>query len=94
MLNKSSAKGVEWGVPTLYMRAMDGRLFPEVKPESTKSADGLRLALEHNVDVVEHGGVSIGLDVEGLLEPGEYFFKKYTKVVKGTDIGVKLRNIP
>jgi hypothetical protein len=93
VLEKSSEKGVEWGVPTLYLRTVDGVLFPEVKPETSKSADGIRLALEHNVDIVEKGGESVGLEVEGLLDGGEYFVKKYTKVVKGKDVGISIKNL-
>jgi hypothetical protein len=94
VLEKSTDKGVEWGVPTLYLRATDGVLFPALTQRKSPTADGINLAIESIITTVENGGKVIGIVFE--KDPGQGTFKVTHKIetVKGTVIGAVIKEWP
>jgi hypothetical protein len=86
VLEKSSEKGVEWGVPTLYMRA-DGLIFPSLSARETALAGQIRNSVDQIVDEVDKGGELIGMEFLKGAEPGQYTVKQKIKIVRGRVIG-------
>lgn len=70
MLHKSSDKGVEWGVPTLYLRATDGVLFPPITQKDSPSADQLKLNIRQVVEANLKGGTVNGLVIDEITADG------------------------
>ena len=88
VLEKSSDKGVEWGVPTLYMRA-DGVLFPRLAERQTKLGGQFRTAIQQIIGTIDQGGKVIGLEFKTGPVPGSFEVTQKVDVVKdgGTLIG-------
>jgi hypothetical protein len=87
VLEKSSDKGVEWGVPTLYMRG-DGVLFPPLAERETALGAGIRKAVEQIVETIETGGEVIGIEFKAGAAPGDYQVTQKVDVVKGKLTGM------
>ena len=81
VLEKSSEKGVEWGVPTLYLRA-DGVLFPKLEERETALGEQLRGVVQQIVDAIEGGSEVIGIEFKAGAVPGDYQVIQNVKVVK------------
>jgi hypothetical protein len=54
-------RNVEWGVPVLYSRTADGRLFPERMERASENATKLQLMIHQSVDTIDQGGRVIGV---------------------------------
>ena len=89
VLDKSSDKGVEWGVPTLYLRSPDGVLFPEVTGQPSATADGIRASVKAIIDTIESGGTVIGMRFKKTPGSGTFSVEHTVKVVKGNVIGME-----
>lgn len=94
MLHKSSDKGVEWGVPTLYMRALDGLLFPENAQRKSETADGISLAIEEIIKTVEKGGKVIGIEFKKIPGQGTFTVRQEIETNRGTVIGAVIDEWP
>lgn len=57
---------IEWGVPVLYTRLPNGKLFPERMEQAGIGADKIRRVFSQNVDVVTPEGKVIGVRVKNL----------------------------
>ena len=55
---------IEWGVPVLYTRLPDGKLFPERMGHAGETAQAYRHVLSQSVDLIESGGRVTGPKVE------------------------------
>lgn len=82
VLEKSSDKGVEWGVPTLYMRA-DGVLFPKLVERETKLGGQFRTAIQQIIGAIDEGSKVIGLEFKAGALPGNFEVTQKIDVVKG-----------
>jgi hypothetical protein len=51
-----------WGIPALYLRSVDGIIFPRLAEQPSAIADALREAVNVRVGVVDEDGVVMGLD--------------------------------
>jgi CHAT domain len=71
VLAKSDGEGVEWGVPTLYMRA-DGVLFPKLVARDTNLGGQLRKAIVQTIDTIDGGSEAIGIEIKGGSMPGSF----------------------
>lgn len=56
----------EWGVPVLYTRLENGRLFPEREAAQAPTAQVFRKTVELQVASIEKGGSLVGVDVQRL----------------------------
>lgn len=70
MLHKSSEKGVEWGVPTLYLRATDGVLFPPITQKDSPSAENLKFSIQQVVEANLKGGTVEGIVIDEITADG------------------------
>jgi hypothetical protein len=63
MLGKSDEKGVEWGVPVLYMQSSDGVIFPKLTEQKseTPTATHIRRVLQQTVTTIKAGGKVVGI---------------------------------
>jgi hypothetical protein len=52
-----------WAIPVLYLRSVDGVIFPHLTDRPSRAADALRDAVTVLVRVVKEGGEVTGLDV-------------------------------
>jgi hypothetical protein len=82
VLEKSSDKGVEWGVPTLYMRA-DGVLFPKLVERDTTLGGQFRTAIQQIIGTIDEGSKVIGLEFKAGAVPGTFEVVQKVDVVKG-----------
>jgi hypothetical protein len=82
MLEESGERGVEWGVPTLYLRS-DGVLFPQLQERETALSGQLRLVLQQIVDAIDEGSEVIGIEFKAGAVPGDYQVIQNVNVVKG-----------
>jgi hypothetical protein len=82
VLEKSSEKGVEWGVPTLYLRA-DGVLFPKLEERTTPLGEQLRGVVQQIIEAIEGGSEVIGIEFKAGAVPGDYQVIQNVKVVTG-----------
>jgi hypothetical protein len=89
VLNESDDKGVEWGVPTLYLRATDGVLFKELAEKESKTANGIRTVVSNVIETVEKGGKVYGIRFKVDPKSGEYIVEDRITTVRGTVIGVQ-----
>ena len=85
---KSTEKGVEWGVPTLYLRATDGVLFPAITQRNSATANGIRAAVEQVVGTVEQGGSLTGIQFNRVPGSGTFTVSQRVDVVRGTMTGI------
>jgi hypothetical protein len=90
VLDESDDKGIEWGVPTLYLRAKDGVLFKQLTEKDSKTAEGIRVAVSQVVETVEKGGQVIGIRFKKDPKSGEYNVEGRFTTVRGTVIGVEI----
>jgi len=93
VLDKSSDKGVEWGVPTLYLRSPDGILFPEVSQQPSKTADGLRASVKQIIDTIEAGGEVTGMRFNRIPGSGTFVVEANVKTVKGKLTGMEINSL-
>lgn len=63
-LKDSTKSCAEWGVPVLYSRLVDGKVFPERMARAGAVAEQFRHVFTQNVKRVAKGGKVIGLSVE------------------------------
>jgi hypothetical protein len=89
ILDESDDKGIEWGVPTLYLRAKDGVLFKQLTEKDSKTAEGIRVAVSQVIDTVEKGGQVIGMRFKKDPKSGEYTAESRVTTVRGTVIGIE-----
>jgi hypothetical protein len=82
VLAESSDKGVEWGVPTLYMRA-DGVLFPKLVERDTTLGGQFRTAIQQIIGTIDEGSKVIGLEFKAGAVPGTFEVTQKVDVVKG-----------
>lgn len=94
VLRYSTDKGVEWGVPTLYLRAADGVLFPEITQKNSPTAGALRLAVEQIVTDVKQGGTLKGIEFEGTPGQGDFNVRQVVQNVYGNVTGVTISEWP
>jgi hypothetical protein len=69
----------EWGVPVLYTRLKDGRLFPEREAAPALTGQLFRKTVELQVAMIERGGCLVGVDVE--------------RLASGVKISARLQNV-
>jgi hypothetical protein len=93
VLEKSSEKGVEWGVPTLYLRA-DGVLFPKLAERETTLGEQLRAVVQNIVGTIEEGGEVLGIEFKAGATPGDYQVIQKVEVVKGRLVGISIGGGP
>jgi hypothetical protein len=93
VLDESDDKGIEWGVPTLYLQAKDGVLFKRLSDKDSKTADGIRVAVSQVIDTVEKGGQVTGIRFKKDPKSGTYKAESHIKTVRGTVIGVEIDNL-
>jgi CHAT domain-containing protein len=86
MLEKSDEKGVEWGVPTMYMRG-DGLIFSTIAERETELAGLIRNSVNQIVDEVAKGGELIGMEFKKGARPGHYIVVQKINIVKGKVVG-------
>jgi hypothetical protein len=82
MLEKSTNEGVEWGVPTLYLRS-DGVLFPQLQERETALGGQLRLVVQQIIGAIDEGSEVIGIEFKAGAVPGGFQVTQKVKVVKG-----------
>jgi hypothetical protein len=68
MLSTTGQRGdlpanVEWGVPALHSRLVDGHLFPERVQRAGEAARRIRTIVRQTVDTIETGGTVVGVRV-------------------------------
>ncbi|MCB0034525.1 MAG: CHAT domain-containing protein [Anaerolineales bacterium] len=64
-----AAVPLEWGVPVLYSRLPDGRLFPERIQRAGEAAEKIRKVINQSVDLVDTDGKVVGVRA-GLVKSG------------------------
>lgn len=77
---------LEWGVPMLYSRLPDGKLFPERMARAGATAQQLRATIQHNVDTIAKGGKVVG--IEAKFVHGTIDVTAKVGVVEGELIGI------
>ncbi len=93
MLHKSSDKGIEWGVPTLYLRATDGVLFPPASGKSSATAEQVTLAIQQVMKTNETGGEVVGIVFDRDPQKGNFTIRQEIDVNKGTVIGARFSSL-
>lgn len=91
MLGKSGEDDMDWGVPVLYMRSVDGIIFPKLTERKSETAVQIRRVVQQVVETIEQGGEVIGIEakrVRGSLEISQ----KIT-TVRGKVIGLKVDDL-
>lgn len=91
MLGKSDEKGLEWGVPVLYMQSSDGVIFPKLTEQKseTPTATQLRAILQQTIKTVRAGGKVVGIfakQANGTL----YVTQIIEDIDGGTVIGIEM----
>lgn len=89
LLDSDGGKGLEWGVPVLYMRAATGVLFPALASRASATGARLTAAINQVVDTVAKGGEMIGMRADRLADR-DYDVKQKARVVEGTMIGLEI----
>jgi hypothetical protein len=87
-LANSTDKGVEWGVPTLYMRSTDGILFSKEDGGQAKTADGIRTVVNQAAETLHAGGRMTGIQFKREAQPGEFHVTQKAGEVRGSMTGV------
>jgi hypothetical protein len=77
---------LEWGVPVLYSRLPDGKLFPERMERAADTAQGFRKIIQANVNTIVQGG-----DVTGIIAKRVTGGFKVELVVKEVKAGATLK---
>lgn len=92
VLNNSGTSDIQWGIPTLYLRAQDGVLFKQVTEAESKTAEKIRLAVNMIIKTVEGGSSVTGLEMTGGVAPGDFDVKmNIDKVTGGSQVvGAKI----
>jgi CHAT domain len=84
----------QWGVPVLYMRAVDGVVFPELAGRASKTGDAVRVAISESVDLIDKTGEVVGIGlVRAGDKGGQITVELKATTVKGTMIGIKELNL-
>ena len=76
---------IEWGVPVLYSRLPDGKLFPERMKNPKEAAEKFRTVIEQSLDLVDKDGNVVGVRA-GLVKSGVKVMHNFG-TVKGEVIG-------
>jgi hypothetical protein len=99
-LPQAGKVNVEWGVPVLYTRSVDGHLFPERMAHAGKAASDMRLMISQAVDQIAggtvtgararriKGGVEIQQDVGMVRDGGVLIGLDLEDAEPGADISV------
>jgi hypothetical protein len=82
---------VEWGVPVLYSRLLDGAIIPELVERETETAQKLRMVIQQTVGTIQETGEVIGVDADTL--EGCFDINQSADDVKGTMIGYRSRSV-
>jgi hypothetical protein len=93
MYDLSSAKlgqpgFLEWGVPALYSRLPDGRLFPERMQRAGATAEKFRQSIQQTVNNITKTGRVVGLKVKGYGSNFEVIQK--VDLVEGELVGAEM----
>ena len=78
---------LEWGVPVLYSRLPDGRLFPERMERAGAAAQQLRTTIQQTVDTIAKTGRVIG--IEANVVDGNFEVIQKAGVVEGDMTGLE-----
>jgi len=78
---------LEWGVPVLYSRLSDGKLFPERMERAGANAQAIRKTIQQTVDTITETGRVVGIKIVRSGSAFEVIQK--ADVVKGEMIGVE-----
>lgn len=81
---------LEWGVPVLYSRLPDGRLFPERMAQAGAAAAQIQLAVQQTIDTITAGGQVIGLQAQTV--DGQFTVVQRVKQVDGKLVGANLEH--
>ena len=76
---------LEWGVPVLYSRLPDGKLFPERMERAGTTAEQLRTIIQQTIGTITKTGTVVGY--KGDLTRGTFEITQKVDSVKGTLIG-------
>lgn len=79
---------LEWGVPALYSRLPDGRLFPECMQRAGATAQKFRQSIQQTIDNITKTGRVVGLKVKGSGSAFEVTQK--VDLVEGELVGAEL----
>src|SRR5262245_55457449 len=98
-LDNGAEKGVEWGVPVLYLRAFDGVVFPNLTVGESATAETIRAVSSRAADIIEKGGEVNGIKIDrvnGAIEElgGQIVITQTAKKVSGTMTGIHFGDSP
>ncbi len=82
---------VEWGVPVLYSRLVNGALFPERMARAGAVADQFRRGVAQTVELIEQGGEVVGLQAKRLK--GGISVQQHVQTVNGSVVGIEIGTV-
>ncbi len=88
MLGKAGEDSMDWGVPVLYMRSVNGIIFPKLSEGQSATAVQIRRVVQEVVETIEQGGQVIGIVARRVR--GSFEISQKAKTVKGTLIGLEV----
>jgi hypothetical protein len=81
VLSISEESSVQWGIPTLYLRAKDGQIFPELSQRKTDAADYVQKTVNASVKEITRGAKVTGVKFSRDTASGKYTYNfKFGKV--------------
>lgn len=90
VLDKSPERGIQWGVPTLYLRSPDGILFPEVTSQPSAARDALQAKVKMIIGTIEAGGKVVGIRFKKVPGSGTFTVEQNVIIVRGENIGIDM----
>lgn len=85
VLGISEENGIQWGIPTLYLRAKDGQLFPELSERKTEAAKYIQNTVKATIKEISDGAEATGIKFPRDQKSGKYIYDFKIGVVKGKD---------
>jgi hypothetical protein len=82
---------LEWGVPVLYSRLADGKIFPERMERAGNIAELLRATVQQTVDTITSTGRVVG--IEARMVNGNFEVNQKAGIVEGEMIGVNAETV-
>jgi hypothetical protein len=82
---------VEWGVPVLYSRLPNGRLFPERMERAGPTAEAFRKVIDQTVHLITEEGKVVGIRAKRVS--GGFRVSQSAEVVKGVLVGADLGTV-
>lgn len=85
MYREADERGIDWGIPVLYMRSSNGVIFPEIAKQEPTTANELRIENEARIKTIK-GGKFIGIEIEKVVKANKILNKLDLDTAENTEI--------